>query len=152
MYGRIALVSIVTGGFLSLFLCGCSGVGIISHYSATKSFFNHSFTELDLEIVGEPGSQVTIENTGTQRIVGFFKFRVGVEGITHNRWEVNLTPRDKMKFLLPSIGSEYNLSLDAAGEVPAAVKVSIKRRGSGRSADHPLDIQDKNADDAAASR
>ena len=146
MLGRIALVSILAGGFLSLVLSGCSGIGIKSHHSATKSFSHQSFDELDLEIVGEPGNQVTIENTGTQKIVGFFKFRVGVEGITHNTWKVDLAPGKEMKFRLSSIGSENHLSLDAVGELPASVKVSIKRRGISSSADQPLEISDREVD------
>ncbi len=146
MLGRIALVSILAGGFLSLVLSGCSGIGIKSHHSATKSFSYQSFDELDLEIVGEPGNQVTIENTGTQKIVGLFKFRVGVEGITHNSWKVNLAPGEKMEFLLSSIGSENHLSLDAVRESPASVTVSVKRRGISSSADQPLEIFDREVD------
>jgi hypothetical protein len=146
MLGRISLVFILAVGFLSLLLSGCSGIGIKSHPSATKSFSHQSFDNLDLEIVGEPGNEVTIENTGTQKIVGFFKFRVGVEGITHNTWKVNLAPGEEMEFRLSSIGSENHLSLDADGELPASVKVSIKRRGIGSSADQPLEISDRKVD------
>ncbi|MGE4618589.1 MAG: hypothetical protein AAEJ04_02130 [Planctomycetota bacterium] len=146
MLGRIALVFILAVGFLSLLLSGCSGIGIKSHHSGTKSFSHQSFDELDLEIVGEPGNQVTIENTGTQKIVGFFKFRVGVEGVTHNSWKVDLAPGKEMKFRLSPIGSENHLSLDAVGESPASVKVSIKRRGIGSSANQPLEISDKEVD------
>ncbi len=151
MFGRFAPGHIVIGGFLSLLLCGCSGIGVISHSSAEISSSCTSFTELDLEISGEPGSQVTIENTGSQRIVGFFKFRVGTEGITHNTWKVNVAPGKEMDFSLPSVGSEYHLSLEAAGESPAAVKVNIKRRGTGRPAEHRLEIHKKNADSATES-
>jgi len=40
-----------------------------------------------------------------------------------------------MIFLLPVLGSEYNLSLDAAGEASAAVS------GGVNASDHPLEIQ-----------
>ena len=137
---RISLIWIVAS---LLLVAGCSGIAIRSLGTTGKTFVHYTFEELNLEIIAKPADVVTIENIGKEPIEGAFVFRVGVEGITHNRWEVDVAPGEKMEFALPSIGTEYRLRLRPSGDAFGAAMVRVKRIGRGKRTDGKIKILDK---------